>query len=97
MQGSGHIHSHCKYDDEYQYRYNYDVGVFQMDFYLSGMDVYILLVQSTEWYQTCLDIPIQSDEIQYVAHMFYVSLVDLWFNYDDQLWRILREKHKTHL
>ena len=44
MQGSGHIHSQCKYDDEYQYRYNYDVGVSQMDFYLRGMNVYIILV-----------------------------------------------------
>jgi hypothetical protein len=34
-------------DDEYQYRYNHDVGVSQMDFYLRGMDVFILLFQST--------------------------------------------------
>ena len=49
-------------------------GVSQMDFYLRGMDVYMLLPQSTEWYETWLDIPIQSDEIQYVTQMFYVSL-----------------------
>ena len=46
MQGSGHIHSHCNNEYEYQYRYNHDVGVSQMDFYLRGMDVCILLPQS---------------------------------------------------
>jgi hypothetical protein len=47
MQGIGHIHSHCKYDDGYQKTYKYDVGVSRIDFYLRGMDVYILLTQST--------------------------------------------------
>ena len=41
MQGSGHIHSLCNNEDDY------DVGVSGMDFYLMGMDVYILLLQST--------------------------------------------------
>ena len=47
MQGSGDMHSHCNNDDEYQYRYNYEVGVSRMGLYLRGMDVYILSPQST--------------------------------------------------
>jgi hypothetical protein len=46
MQGNGHIHSNCINEDEYQYRYNCRRRI-PDGFYLRGMDVYILLVQST--------------------------------------------------
>jgi len=65
MQGSGQIHSQCKYDDEYQYRYDYDVGVSWMDFYLRSMDVYIM-------YRLIPDM-IGYSHSQYVAQMVYVS------------------------
>jgi hypothetical protein len=65
MQGSGHIHSQCKYDDEYQYRYTYDVGVSRMDFYLRGMDMYIM-------YRLIPDM-VGYSHSQYVALMVYVS------------------------
>ena len=60
-----------------------------MDFYLRGMDVYIM-------YRMIPDM-VGYSHSQYVTQMVYVSLGSKWFHYDDQLWRILREEHKTHI
>jgi hypothetical protein len=66
MQGSGYIHSHCNNENEYQCRYNYDVGVSRMEVYLRGMDVYIM-------YRMIPDM-VGYSHPQYVTQMFYVSL-----------------------
>jgi hypothetical protein len=83
MQGGGHIHSQCKHDDEYQYRYNYDGGVSWMNFYVRGMDLYT----RHGW---IFSFSICDTNV-------FMSLGGQWFHYVEQLWRIAREEHKTHV
>ena len=60
-----------------------------MGLYLRGMDVYIM-------YRMIPDM-VGYSHSQYVTPMFYVSLGGLWFHYVDQLGRIARKEHKTHV